>query len=39
MPIVVKAMAKEEYQAWLADAKQEFAILDVPQSIQLAGVN
>ena len=39
MPIVVKAMAKEEYQAWLADAKQEFAILDVLQSIQLAGVN
>ncbi|MEK9531588.1 MAG: cytochrome c oxidase subunit II [Alphaproteobacteria bacterium] len=39
MPIVVKAMAKEEYQAWLSDAKQEFAILDVPQSIQLAGVN
>jgi len=39
MPIVVKAMAKEDYQAWLADAKQEFAILDVPQSIQLAGVN
>jgi len=39
MPIVVKAMAKEEYQAWLADAKQEFAILEVPQSIQLAGVN
>jgi cytochrome c oxidase subunit 2 len=39
MPIVVQAMAKEEYQAWLADAKQEFAILDVPQSIQLAGVN
>ena len=39
MPIVVKAMAKEEYQAWLADAKQEFAILGVPQSIQLAGVN
>ena len=39
MPIVVKAMAEEEYQAWLADAKQEFAILDVPQSIQLAGVN
>ena len=39
MPIVVKAMAKEEYQAWLADAKQEFAIFDVPQSIQLAGVN
>ena len=39
MPIVVKAKAKEEYQAWLADAKQEFAILDVPQSIQLAAVN
>ena len=39
MPIVVKAMAKEEYQAWLADAKQEFAIFDVPQSIQLAAVN
>ena len=39
MPIVVKAMAKEGYQAWLADAKQEFAILDVPQSIQLAAVN
>lgn len=39
MPIVVKAMAKKEYQAWLADAKQEFAILDVPQSIQLAAVN
>ena len=39
MPIVVKAMAKDEYQAWLADAKQEFAILDLRQSIQLAAVN
>ena len=39
MPIVVKAMAKKDYQAWLADAKQEFAILDVPLSIQLAAVN
>ena len=39
MPIVVKAMAKKEYQAWLVDAKQEFAILDVPLSIQLAAVN
>ena len=39
MPIVVKAMEKKEYQAWLADAKQEFAIFDVPQSIQLAAVN
>ena len=39
MPIVVKAMAKDEYQAWLADAKQEFAIRDLPQPIQLAAVN
>ena len=39
MPIVVKAMPKEEYQAWLAGAKQKFAILDSPQLIQLAAVN
>ena len=38
MPIVVKAMAKDEYQAWLADAKQEFAILESPQPIQFAAV-
>ncbi len=39
MPIVVKAMAKDEYQAWLVDAKQEFAILDLPLPIQLSAVN
>ena len=38
MPIVVKAMVKDEYQAWLADAKQEFAILESPQPIQFAAV-
>ena len=36
MPIVVKAMAQDKYQAWLIDAKKEFATLDTPQLIQLA---
>jgi len=39
MPIVVKAMAEDGYKEWLADAKQEFATLDLPESIQLAAVN
>ena len=38
MPIVVKAMVQDEYQAWLADAKQEFAINESPQPIQFAAV-
>jgi cytochrome c oxidase subunit 2 len=38
MPIVVKAMVQDEYQAWLADAKQEFAILESQQPIQFAAV-
>ncbi len=38
MPIVVKAMVQDEYQAWLADAKQEFAILESSQPIQFAAV-
>ncbi len=38
MPIVVKAMVQDEYQAWLEDAKQEFAILESSQPIQFAAV-
>lgn len=30
MPIVVKALEKAEYEAWLNSAKQEFASLDTP---------
>ena len=38
MPIVVKALVEDEYRAWLEDAKQEFAILETPELIQLAAV-
>jgi len=34
MPIEVKAVSEEEYKAWLATAKQEFA--GVPQSVMVA---
>ena len=30
MPIVVKALEKNEYEAWLAGAKQEFASVETP---------
>ncbi len=39
MPIVVKAMARDDYQAWLLEAKEEFATLTATQPIQLAAVN
>jgi hypothetical protein len=31
-------LVEDEYRAWLEDAKQEFAILDTPELIQLAAV-
>ena len=36
MPIVVKALSKEDYAAWLVDAKAEFAAVETPQTIELA---
>ena len=30
MPIVVQALEKDEYEAWLAGAKEEFASVDTP---------
>ena len=30
MPIVVKALKKDEYEAWLAEAKKEFASVETP---------
>ena len=30
MPIVVKALEKNEYEAWLAGAKEEFASVELP---------
>ena len=30
MPIVVKALEKKEYEAWLAGAKEEFASVETP---------
>ena len=36
MPIVVEAVSAEDYQSWLAGAKQEFATIDTPKLIQLA---
>ena len=38
MPIVVKAVASENYQAWLSEAKQVFATFDSSEPIQLAVV-
>jgi len=36
MPIVVKAVSKEDYAAWLVDAKAEFAAVETPQLIEPA---
>ena len=36
MPIVVKALSKDDYAAWLSEAKDEFAAVDQPQLIELA---
>jgi len=30
MPIVVKALEQDEYKAWLAGAKEEFASVETP---------
>ena len=35
MPIVVKALEKDEYEAWLAEAKKEFASVETPVDTQL----
>ncbi len=35
MPIVVKALEKKEYEAWLAGAKEEFASVETPADILL----
>ena len=32
MPIVVKAVSKEDYAAWLLEAKEEFASVQMPQN-------
>jgi cytochrome c oxidase subunit 2 len=36
MPIVIKAVSKENYQEWLKTARDKFASADQPQSIKLA---
>ncbi len=33
MPIVVRAVAKENYQQWLAQAKEKFALSDAPSQV------
>ena len=35
MPIVVKALEKKEYEAWLAGAKEEFASVETPADTRL----
>ena len=35
MPIVVKALEKDEYEAWLAEAKKEFASVEMPVDTML----
>ena len=35
MPIVVKALEKDEYKAWLAEAKKEFASVETPVDTML----
>ena len=35
MPIVVKSLEKEEYEAWLAEAKKEFASVETPEDTLL----
>lgn len=36
MPIVIKAVSRENYQEWLKTAREKFASVDKPQSIKLA---
>jgi cytochrome c oxidase subunit 2 len=36
MPIVIRAVSKENYQVWLKTARENFASADQPQSIKLA---
>ena len=36
MPIVIRAVSKENYQEWLKTARENFASADQPQSIKLA---
>jgi hypothetical protein len=38
MPIVVKALARDKYEKWLLEAKEDFALSDGPNYIQLASV-
>jgi len=36
MPIVIKAVSKEDYQEWLKTAREQFASAEMPVSIKLA---
>jgi len=36
MPIVIKAVSAEDYKAWLEEAREEFASVDRPLTIELA---
>ena len=36
MPIVIKAVSAEDYKAWVEEAREEFATVERPQTIQLA---
>jgi cytochrome c oxidase subunit 2 len=36
MPIVVKAVTMEEYEAWVAKAQEQFASVDLPSSVSVA---
>jgi heme/copper-type cytochrome/quinol oxidase subunit 2 len=36
MPVEIRAVSKEEFQAWLATAKQEFSALDLKPYAQYA---
>jgi len=36
MPIVIKAVSAEDYKAWVEQAREEFATVEWPQTLQLA---
>ncbi|WP_296990873.1 cytochrome c oxidase subunit II, partial [Thalassospira sp. UBA1131] len=36
MPIAVKAVTMEEYEAWVAEAQEEFASADLPSAVSVA---
>ena len=36
MPIVIKAVSAEDYKAWVEEAREEFATVERPKTIQLA---